>query len=184
MSRATLVYILMLVAGVGGLWLIVRAGSRLVAPTDLSGTWLVGGEDPRAALELGGTLAVEQSGRYLRLQFERGLRLDLKVAGETPPDPATGDGFDLRLEGRPWSLDAHGASAAGPLIFRLTGPSPHTFTASRVPADAPARAAAPASAAPAAEAAAAVPAAPPTAPPPAAGEVAEAPTADAGSNAP
>ena len=46
MNRATLVYIVMLVAGVGGLWLILGAGTRLRAPTDLSGVWGVGGEDP------------------------------------------------------------------------------------------------------------------------------------------
>lgn len=131
MSRATLVYIVMLVGGAGGLWLIVRAGAGLVAPTDLSGAWAVGGEDPSIFRYLGPTVFIEQSGRYVRLTFERGLRIDLKMIGETRPDPSAGAKLELRMAGGPWSLTALGTGPAGPLIFRLTGPAAHTFTVSR-----------------------------------------------------
>jgi hypothetical protein len=131
MSRATVVYIVILVAGVAGLWLIVRMGSTLTAPSDLSGVWGVGGEDPALPALLGQTVYVEQSGRYLRLNFERGLQVDLELVGETRPNPETEAGLELRFEGRDWSLAARGSSAAGPLIFRLDGPEQYTFTATR-----------------------------------------------------
>src|SRR5688500_8882350 len=131
MSRATLVYILMLVAGAGGLWLILRAGSGLAATTDLSGVWVVGGEDPNSARDLGHTVFVEQSGRHFRLNFERGLQVDMKVVAETRPDAATGGELEMRMAGGPWTMTAFGVDANGPLIFRLDGPEPHTFTVSR-----------------------------------------------------
>lgn len=136
MSRTTLVYILMLAAGAGGLWLILRAGSGLAAPTDLSGAWAVGGDDPSSPRDLGDTLFIEQSGRHFRLNFERGLQVDMKMLAESRPDPATGRGLEIRMAGGPWTLTALGPGAAGPLIFRLDGPAPHTFTVSRRQEDA------------------------------------------------
>lgn len=133
MSRGTAVYFVMLVVCVGGLWLILRAGAGLAAPTDLSGVWAVGGEDASVPRDLGGVLHIEQSGRYFRLKFERGLQLDLELLSETRPDGVAGDGLALKWEGGPWSLSANGTNAAGPLIFRLTGPASHTFAASRDP---------------------------------------------------
>ena len=131
MSRATVVYIVMLAAGIGGLWLIVRLGSTMTAPSDLSGVWGVGGEDPAIPALLGQTVYVEQSGRYLRLNFERGKEVDLKLVSESRPNPKTQSGLELRFEGRHWSLAARGSSVAGPLIFQLDGPERHTFTATR-----------------------------------------------------
>jgi len=164
MSRATLVYILMLAAGAGGLWFILRAGAGLAAPTNLSGAWAVGGEDASISRDLGGTVFIEQSGRYFRLKFEQGLQIDLELVSETRPDPTTRDGLELKFEGRPWSLTALGPSETGPLIFRLNGPADHTFTVSRGPVDAGRLAAAAAA--------------------PSAAGVAQSPTADAGQHAP
>lgn len=136
MSRATLLYIVTLVACAAGLWLVLRTGTGLVPPTDLSGVWFVGGEDPAQPEVLGETLYIEQSGRYVRLNFEQGLIIDLTMVSERRPDPGTGDGLDLELKGPLWSLSAHGTGADGPLIFHLEdlkGPVAHRFTARRDP---------------------------------------------------
>lgn len=132
MNRATFIYIVMLAAGVGGLWLIIRLGSGLAAPTDLSGVWGVGGEDPAIPQVLGQTVHVEQSGRFFRLNFEGGLRVDVKLVSENRPKPGTDDGLDLRFRGPDWSLSALGAGSSGPLIFRLDGPQKHVFTVTRL----------------------------------------------------
>ena len=130
MSRATLIYILMLVICAAGVWAIIRAGQRLQAPTDLSGLWYVGGEDPAVPEHLGETVDVEQSGKFFRLNFSRGLRVDVRLA-EPPDKPEAGENLDLIFEGPQWKLAAFGASADGPLIFRLMGPERHTFTVTR-----------------------------------------------------
>jgi hypothetical protein len=162
----------MLVAGAGGLWLIIRSGSGLAATTDLSGQWAVGGEDTRSPRDLGGTLFIEQSGRHFRLNFERGLQVDMKVIAEARPDSATGQGLELRMAGGPWTLTAFGPGAGGPLIFRLNGPEPHTFTVSREPGTAGAT-----------EGTAQRPASPPPGDAPTAAPASEI-AADAGSHAP
>ena len=130
MSRATLVYIVVLVASAGGVWAILRTGERLQAPTDLSGLWYVGGEDPAVAEHLGETVSVEQSGQFFRLNFSRGLSVDVRLA-EAPAKPDPGENLDMIFEGPKWKLAAFGGSANGPLIFRLAGPERHTFTVTR-----------------------------------------------------
>ena len=65
-SRATLVYVIMLVACAGGLWLILGLGSELQAPPDLSGAWEIApinaGAPPNP--DLGRAMTVEQSGSH------------------------------------------------------------------------------------------------------------------------
>ena len=134
MSRASAVYIVMLLACVAGLWLIVRAGSGLTAPTDLSGVWRVGGEDPAVPRLLGETMHVEQSGRFVRLSFERGLQVDLKLVREARPGDDGDGGLEMQFQGPAWTLTTLGPGGRGPLIFRLGGPEQHTFTATRGPA--------------------------------------------------
>src|SRR4051812_31251253 len=83
MSKPTLVYAVMLVACAGGMWGILRAGATLSAVTDLTGTWTIDGGPlgpvPGGPESLGGHFTVEQSGRFLRVHFERGRMLDLKA---------------------------------------------------------------------------------------------------------
>ena len=131
MSRATLVYILMIVFGVGGVWVILGAGTRLRAPTDLSGAWSVGGEDPTVPEALGETVAIEQSGRFIRLNFAKGLVVDVKLTDESPANPQTGQLLDMIFEGKHWKLAALGEGPEGPLLFKLVGPEKHTFTVTR-----------------------------------------------------
>jgi hypothetical protein len=131
MSRATVVYIVMLVACAGGLWAIIGLGKGLRAPTDLSGVWAVGGEDPTVPEQLGESVVIEQSGRFLRLNFAHGLLVDLKLQEDQPAAPEAGKNLDMVFEGPRWKLTAFGSSEQGPLIFRLNGPEKHTFTATR-----------------------------------------------------
>lgn len=133
MSRATIVYVLMLLLGVGGLWLILGAGSRLRAPTDLSGAWGVGSEDPTIPETLGDTVNIEQSGRFVRLDFAKGLIIDVKLKDESLPDPVHGKLLDMIFEGPTWKMSALGEGRGGPLIVKLTGPQHHTFTIARNP---------------------------------------------------
>jgi hypothetical protein len=60
-SKATSVYVIMVVILIGGLWLILAIGSTLMPPTDLAGKWELKGAS--------GTqdLSVEQSGKFVNL---------------------------------------------------------------------------------------------------------------------
>ena len=130
MSRATLVYIAVIILSAAGLWLIVRAGRNLRAATDLSGVWVVGGEDPAVPEQLGETIAIEQSGRFLRLNFERGLRVDVRLK-DAPDNAKASENLEMLFEGPAWKLSAFGVGPEGPLIFNLSGPEKHTFTVTR-----------------------------------------------------
>src|SRR5688500_18200597 len=75
MSRATVVYILVLLACATAVTVVIERGNALQAPPDLSGLW----EVTDANLPLGSTLLVEQSGRFVRLTFADGLTIDAKL---------------------------------------------------------------------------------------------------------
>ena len=132
-SRATLVYVIMLVACVGGLWLILRLGSGLSAPPDLSGAWEIAptnaGAPPNA--DLGRTMVVEQSGRYLQVRFAGGLAADLRFTDVSAAEPQP-----IRLVGREWRMTAV-RRGTGELAVRLDGPQTAEFLARR-PSEAPA----------------------------------------------
>jgi hypothetical protein len=115
LSRATLVYLLMLLVFGLGLWAILSVGAIwLRAPADLAGRWkLIGPEGAQHATEM----RIEQSGRYFYI-LVGGKRLDLKVqaahvvgsqelhlrlaGGEdvvTFRGPGRGDDFEVVFEG-------------------------------------------------------------------------------------
>src|SRR5439155_11567980 len=81
MNRATAVYVAMLAVCAVGLWGILRVGGRLRAPPSLAGVWDIDPIDPSAA-RLGGSMTVEQSGRFVQVRFASGRALDLKLADE------------------------------------------------------------------------------------------------------
>ena len=114
-SRATLVYLLMLLVFGLGLWAILSVGAIwLRAPEDLAGRWeLIGPEGEQSATEM----RIEQSGRYFNI-LVGGKRLDMKVVqaqvagsqelhlrlvgGEdivTFRGPGGGDDFEVVFEG-------------------------------------------------------------------------------------
>jgi hypothetical protein len=60
-SKATSVYVIMVVVLFGGLWLILAMGSTLIPPTDLGGKWELSGASGSK------NLSVEQSGKFVDL---------------------------------------------------------------------------------------------------------------------
>ncbi len=80
MNRAAVVYLVMLVVLVGGLWTVLAIGSSLEAPQDLAGKWQLSPAGPDG---WGPDMQVEQSGRFFQVFIDHGPRLDLKRAIET-----------------------------------------------------------------------------------------------------
>ena len=128
-SRATLVYVIMLVACVGGLWGILRVGSGLRAPPDLSGTWEIAPADAAVpvAADFGRTMTVDQSGRYLQVRFAGGLAADLRF---DEPSADASQTEVVRLTGPHWRMTAR-RQEAGALAVRLDGPQSAEFLARR-----------------------------------------------------
>ena len=159
MSKPTLVYAVVLVACVGGLWGILRAGSHLSAVSDLTGQWTIedGPQGPSGLQQLGGAFAVEQSGQFIRVRFKGGQALDLRA--ETAPmgpidKPVTlvAAGGGARLTGTIGPVTEGGPGGAGTSDdddakkdlgvrgrFTLTGPTVARFVAFRAPARADAK---------------------------------------------
>jgi hypothetical protein len=135
-SRATLVYILVLVAAVAGIMVILNRGARLTAPPDVSGEWTVGRIDaasPAPADTVGRRVFIEQSGRFVRMTFEKGLQLDAKLHYEPRPQQ---QGVTLRFRSADWELTAEGMDVNGPLVCQLIGSERYPFTLSRPMAEA------------------------------------------------
>ena len=131
MSRATLMYILVLVAAVGGVMLILNRGQHLTAPPDVSGEWTVGRIDaasPAPADTVGRRVFIEQSGRFVRMTFDKGLQLDAKLHFEPRPQQ---QGLTLRMRSSDWEMTAEGMNVNGPLVCQLIGSERYPFTLSR-----------------------------------------------------
>ena len=124
MSRSTVVYVSMMFVLVGGLWAVLAAGGRLVAPEDLSGRWTA-----VALTSAGGwpALTVEQSGNYFELAFDNG-----PAFGATLVDRSA-DGR-LSLGRGPWRVTIDGPTGGPPTAartFHVDGPAAGTFTGRR-----------------------------------------------------
>lgn len=138
MSKPTLVYATILAVCAGGLWAILRAGSDLAAVTDVAGEWRIEsgpiGPTPGGVEPLGGTLVLDQSGRFFQVRFAGGRVIDLKAT--TTPLGRLGDApARFEMVGGPHRLALtvrrDGDRVAGE--FRLTGPDAATFVAYKVP---------------------------------------------------
>jgi hypothetical protein len=136
MSRSTVIYLVVLIAAAAGVTLILRRGEGLTAPPDVSGEWEVGrvsADSPPPEQSVGRKLVVEQSGRFVRLEFQNGMQLDAKLFFE----PAAGAsasadrGVTLRFRGKDWELTAEGKNVKGPLVCQLMGKERIPFTLSR-----------------------------------------------------
>ena len=130
MSRATIVYILVLVVAVVGVMVILNRGERLTAPPDVSGEWTIGRIDaasPAPADTVGRRVFIEQSGRFVRMNFENGLQLDAKLIYERAPQ----QGVTLRFRSHDWELTAEGMNVNGPLVCQLIGSQRYPFTLAR-----------------------------------------------------
>jgi hypothetical protein len=79
-SKATSVYVVMVVVLVGGLWLILSMGATLLPPTDLAGKWELAGPDGTQEL------SVEQSGKFVDLAMN-GWTANLKIKHDGIQNP-------------------------------------------------------------------------------------------------
>ena len=137
MSRATAVYLCMLAALVGGLWAVLRLGSGLRAPPDLSGRWELqpldpaGPERPAGEERLGRSARVDQSGRFFRVEFERGRVLNLRLLRASAVGKGPGRRVRMELGDGQWTLVADGPPARDEMIFHLDGPLRRAFAGRR-----------------------------------------------------
>src|SRR5579862_6805732 len=115
MSRASLVYVVLVAVLVAGLWGVLRVGSGFKAPHDLSGDYKLEPPTPFPSLR------IEQSGKYVRIAFGgSGPQLDLKWQGEE----GAGDSTVTNLASGDWKV-ALGWEADSPTGLRevtLDGP--------------------------------------------------------------
>ena len=119
MNRAAVVYLVMIVVLVGGLWGVLGVGGRLVAPDDLNGRWrAVEGGHGRPGV------TVEQSGRYFELAVD-----GLPRFGATLVDRAA-DGR-LRLARGRWRVTVDRPDATRARTFHVDGPATAVVTARR-----------------------------------------------------
>jgi hypothetical protein len=128
MSRSTVVYLIVLIVSATAVTFILQYGMRLAAPPDVSGEWQVGRIDagsPPPERALGRRLVVEQSGRFVRLNFQSGLTIDAKLHYEEL------GGVTLRFRGKDWELTAEGKDRDGPLVCQLIGGERYPFTLTR-----------------------------------------------------
>lgn len=101
MSRATVFYLVTLVASVLGLWGILRVGAQVKAPADIGGVWRVDPSSLRAAGGQDGVedwprrLRIEQSGLFVQLAIDEQGREDYRLS----PMGRTDESFAYELIG-------------------------------------------------------------------------------------
>jgi len=125
LNRESAVYLCVFAAFLLGIWVILALGSTfLAAPRDLSGTWRLQSPAPAqtaAAMSAGSspTFSIDQSGRYLRFNFEHAPSADLLLANSSNNDSQT-----LIFSAPGWDIRAAGSSASDRLDFDfLAAPS-------------------------------------------------------------
>jgi hypothetical protein len=128
MSRSTVVYLVVLIVSATAVTFILQRGMMLTAPPDVSGEWQIGRIDASGAAPdgpLGRKLVLEQSGRFVRLNFQSGLTIDAKLHYDKA------GGVTLRFRGKDWELTAEGKDTGGPFVCQLVGGERYPFTLSR-----------------------------------------------------
>ena len=121
MSRPVVVYLVMIVVLVAGLWAVLEMGATLSPPEDLAGKWHL---EPTAIGLEGAGLIIEQSGRFFQVAFEHGPQLDLKLAEQSPSH--------LLLSNSHWQLAINGGVGSDDKMVQLTGEQNGQWTAHRV----------------------------------------------------
>lgn len=108
MNRSTLIYVGMFLVLIAGLWAILRVGSRIEPPHDLSGSWSA---RPIDASPDADPIRMEiiQSGRFLTLQLTNAPTLNVRLKSQ-----------DRDPDGRVTALHWEGGGAQ--LIVRLPTP--------------------------------------------------------------
>ena len=125
MSRATAVYVITFVCLVAGMWVVLGLGAELRPQPDLSGTWelendvSVGGWPA-----FGRVLEVEQSGLFVRFQFDNAVALDLKITGHRTEQRGDRHVPVVVMQGGSApEVEAVGNLNSGRLRLRFIGPS-------------------------------------------------------------
>jgi hypothetical protein len=118
LSRPVVVYLVMIVVLVAGLWTVLDVGGHLIAPEDLAGKWQVQSADgdPR-----GPGLNIEQSGKFFQIAFEHGPQLDLKLQSTSPTVLANGN----------WKMTITGREGGDDKTLQLEGPQAGRWSAHR-----------------------------------------------------
>jgi len=129
MYRAMAAYVLMLVLAGAALCAILALGSRLTAPNDLAGVWVIAPSAPGAESTLRGSFLFKQSGRFAMLYLDDREPVALTLHGRTAGDNATL--ARLYFEGQAATLTATGAPGGDDYEFQLTGPIAALFRAHR-----------------------------------------------------
>jgi len=116
-NRASVVYVIVLVCMVVGMWLILTFGSVMSAPEDISGDWtlkpLFFGKDR--------TLTVSQSGKFVNVRTDSGSVINLKITKIKPIESPTGEKLLIRLSGEKCDAELEGAAGSDAFRFRLKG---------------------------------------------------------------
>ncbi|QOV89531.1 hypothetical protein [Humisphaera borealis] len=138
MKHQSLIYVVMLVVAAGGLWAVMRLGSRLDAAADLGGEWTFDsgplGPEADGPERLGKGFHIDQSGRFLRVRFDNGRQLDLR-AQQLPEGAIGGNPLPVELKDSLWHMSGTVREENGKLIgvFTLKGPERARFVAYRAP---------------------------------------------------
>jgi len=116
----------MLVTLVVGIFLVLRAGQHLRAPTDVSGTWELEPTHTGTARRM----TVVQSGQYVTVFLDASRRLDLKLDSATIKHQTGGA---VRMTDGEWTLTFDAAQPATRRSIVVSGPiGVATYDAQRV----------------------------------------------------
>jgi len=137
-SKATSVYIIMLVVFGAGLWAILSFGSILLpAPTDLAGQWELHDPNANATTDGGESAAahkmtIDQSGRYFQITIDQ-PRFSLKQAARESLKNRTGpDAVRITVGSGPNELTFTGLPDSDEFQLESRGAAAGTWRAVRV----------------------------------------------------
>jgi hypothetical protein len=132
MNKAWITYLGMLATLGAGMWAILYAGSRLQAPPDLRGRWVVESQAGNPGLPFD-SLSIEQSGLFFNLQLREGNTLCAVLRGRwNAPAHGLFEGEARSSDGK-WNLRLGQNGASEELRGELTAPPGGKFIAHKEP---------------------------------------------------
>lgn len=139
MSKASGAYVTMFVLLIAGLWAIMHIGTRLQAPADLHGAWVVAWDDGGRAAPFN-QLTIEQSGLFVDLIIDNGDALNGRFIREPAPD-THGPGNHLsgvaRTRDGHWVISLRQSPDGAQLLGTMTSPEARAFTARKAARESP-----------------------------------------------
>jgi hypothetical protein len=124
-NRASIVYGIMILASIAGVWAVLAVGKGLMPPEDLAGKWSLesrlGPNRPEIQeAALGPGMTVDQSGKFFQVSFENGPKLNLELSNQSNPNASE---TQVALVGEPWRLTFQGVSGGDDMEVHLVGPN-------------------------------------------------------------